>query len=66
MSTESELLEAWRAAEETWHADPLNREKERALDRAADALRLWRRVNTPEGRAYADVPKTFKDDDPDA
>lgn len=61
--TEAELIEAWRAAEQTWRADPFNPEKERALDRAADALRRWRRSNTPEGIAYANAPKTYKDDD---
>jgi hypothetical protein len=64
-ATEGELIAAWEAANQTWQADPLNPDKERALNDAAFALRQWRRWNTPEGRAYADSPKTYKNDDDD-
>jgi hypothetical protein len=59
---EQALLDAWRVANEVWQADVFNKEKEAALDRAADALNRWRRVETPEGRAYADSPKTYADE----
>lgn len=60
--TEQALIDAWRVAEQAWKADPANRDKERALNRAADELRRWRRTHTPEGIAYANEPKTYRDD----
>lgn len=65
MTTEAELIAAWEAAHEVWQADVFNAEKERAVSDAAFALHQWRRWNTPEGRAYAESPKTFKDDEGD-
>ena len=59
---EQALFDAWRAAERVWKADPLNREKEQAVERASWALNVWRRTNTPEGIAYANAPKTFRDE----
>jgi hypothetical protein len=63
--TEDELVAAWRAAEKAWHAAPFDREKGEALEQAMFRLRQWRRVNTPEGRAYADSPTTYADDEED-
>jgi|tagenome__1003787_1003787.scaffolds.fasta_scaffold20703799_5 hypothetical protein len=64
-TAEVKLIAAWEAANRAWQADPFNPDKERAVNDAAFALRQWRRWNTPEGRAYADSPKTYKDDGDD-
>lgn len=62
MTTEAELIQAWEAANKVWQADVFNKEKEKTLEDARWALHSWRRWNTPEGRAYAESPKTYKDE----
>ena len=63
---EAELIAAWEVANKAWQADVFNPEKERTLNHAAAALNRWRRVETPEGRAYAESPKTYKDESGDS
>lgn len=63
--TERDLEDAWLAANATWHANPTP-DTERALDRAADALRAYRRGEWErEGVTDARLRERFNDDEDD-